>query len=198
MDCGGNAAFPSLVKGKGAMHSPLMGDEPAEAAVKRRSFSPNAIHLLRTAQQMTLQLSQMADQKASILMGATFVVFTISVGQAGRGGFSLPLMLLAFFSFVSALLAVFAVLPSTSGKPKGEPNIMFFGVFTRMDEDAFAERVLDAMDDDERIYRLMLRDIHQNGQVLAGKKYRYLGLAYRTFLIGLVLTFITFAIGYWP
>ena len=29
-----------------------------------------------------MQLSQMADQKASILMGATFVVFTLAVGQA--------------------------------------------------------------------------------------------------------------------
>lgn len=171
-----------------------MGNAGAEEGEQGRGrpFSPNAIHLLRTAQQMTLQLSQMADQKASILMGATFVVFTISVGQARNGGFSIPLMLLAFFSFVSAMLAVFAVLPSVSGKPKGEPNILFFGVFTRMDEDAFADRVIASLHDDERIHRLMLRDIHQNGQVLQRKKYRYLGLAYRTFLIGLTVTFLSF------
>ena len=35
--------------------------------------------------QTNLSLSQMADQKASILMGATFVVFTIAVGQVSRG-----------------------------------------------------------------------------------------------------------------
>ena len=34
----------------------------------------------------------------------------------------------------------------------------------------------------------MLRDIYQNGQVLQHKKYKYLGAAYRAFLIGLVLT----------
>ncbi|MBY8825932.1 Pycsar system effector family protein [Sphingomonas colocasiae] len=167
-----------------------MGAEEEPGA--KRAFSPNAIHLIRTAQQLTLQLSQMADQKASILMGATFVVFTISVGQARSGTFSIPLMLLAFFSFVSAMLAVFAVLPSVSGKPKGKANILFFGVFTQLDEDEFADRVIDALDDDERIYRLMLRDIHQNGQVLQAKKYRYLGLAYRTFLVGLTVTFLSF------
>ena len=55
---------------------------------KRRASPANASNMLRTAQQIQYQLSQMADQKASILMGATFVVFTISVGQARSGGFS--------------------------------------------------------------------------------------------------------------
>ena len=48
-------------------------------------FPPNAVHLVRTVQQSHVQLSAMADQKASILMGATFVIFTITIGQA-RGG----------------------------------------------------------------------------------------------------------------
>jgi hypothetical protein len=39
----------------------------------------------------------------------------------------------------------------------------------------------------------MARDIYQNGTVLRRKKYRYLALAYRTFLIGMVLTILTFA-----
>ena len=164
------------------------------------SFSPHAIHLIRTAQQMNVQLSQMADQKASILMGATFVVFTISVGQARSGGFSLPLIMLAFFSFVSAMLAVFAVLPSVGGRsaPQGKPNILFFGVFTRMSEDAFADRVLAELRTDETVFRTMLRDIHQNGQVLQGKKYRFLGWAYRVFLIGLITTFVAFATAFIP
>ena len=40
----------------------------------------------------------------------------------------------------------------------------------------------------------MLRDIHQNGQVLQRKKYRFLGLAYRIFLAGLSLTLVVFLI----
>ncbi|MBB5685404.1 Pycsar system effector family protein [Sphingobium boeckii] len=156
------------------------------------SFSPHAIHLVRTAQQINVSLSQMADQKASILMGATFVVFSISVGQARSGGFSLPLSVLALFSFLSAMLAVFAVLPSIKGKAPGNPNLLFFGVFTQMAEEEFAESVLERLHADETVFRTMLRDIYQNGQVLQNKKYKYLGLAYRTFLIGLVLTFLSF------
>ena len=78
---------------------------------KSRIFPPNAIHLVRTTQQINITLSQMADQKASILMGATFVVFTISVGQASKQGLSLALFMLIAFAFLSAMLAVFAIMP---------------------------------------------------------------------------------------
>lgn len=155
-------------------------------------YSPNAVHLVRTTQQINLTLSQMADQKASILMGATFVVFTISVGQAGKQGVTAAILVLALFSFISAMLAVFAILPSIASKPGpgARPNILFFGTFTAMSEDAFADAVLEELKSDETIYRAMLRDIYQNGQVLQRKKYRFLGYAYRTFLLGLVLTVI--------
>jgi Family of unknown function (DUF5706) len=158
---------------------------------EKRTLTPNAIHLVRTVQQMNLTLSQMADQKASILMGATFLVFTIAVGQAGRGSASAAILVLALFAFLSAMLAVFAILPSISAKRQASPNILFFGTFSAMTEVEFADAVLDEMYDDEATYRLMLRDIYQNGQVLYRKKYRYLGLAYRVFLVGLVLTVAT-------
>jgi hypothetical protein len=153
-------------------------------------YSPNAVHLVRTVQQVNLSLSQMADQKASILMGATFVVFTISVGQASRQGVNAAIMVLAIFSFISAMLAVFAILPSVSARlgPTSNPNILFFGCFTAMGETEFADAVLEELKTDEAIYRAMLRDIYQNGQVLQRKKYRYLGYAYRAFLVGLVAT----------
>lgn len=164
------------------------------------TFSPHAIHLVRTAVQTNLALSQMADQKASILMGATFVVFTISVGQARSGNFTLPLTVLAFFAFLSAMCAVFAVLPSVRGTPKPQGNLppastnfMFFGNFSNMPENDFADLVIDQLHRDETIFRTMLRDVHQNGMVLQHKKYRYLGHAYRIFLIGLTLTFGLFA-----
>lgn len=161
-----------------------------------RKLSAQAVHLVRTVTQTNLTLSQMADQKASILMGATFVVFTISIGQARGGTVPFALLALAGFSFLSAMCAVAAVLPSISGKGGGggRPNLLFFGTFTHLDEDEFAEQVLAELSDDERIYRTMLRDIHQNGMVLQHKKYRFLRLAYLLFLTGLIVTFITFLV----
>lgn len=154
-------------------------------------FSVNAIHLVRTTQQVNVSLSQMADQKASILMGATFVVFTIGVGQAARQTLSAPLTILIAFSFLSALLAVFAIMPSVTPTKNGSNNILFFGFFSRLSEDQFTEEVMANLHDDEHIYRTMLRDVYQNGLVLQNKKYKFLGYAYRVFLAGLVLTLIS-------
>ncbi len=159
-----------------------MADEP-------NKLVPNAVHLVRTATQVNLTLSQMADQKANILMGATFVVFTLSIGQARGGPVPLSLLVLAGFAFLSAMAAVAAVLPAVSGKNgAGRPNILFFGTFTQLSEDEFADRIIAELGEDETIYRTMLRDIHQNGMVLQHKKYRFLRLAYLLFLAGLVLT----------
>ena len=122
-------------------------------------FPPNAVHLVRTTQQITMQLSQMADQKASILMGATFVVFTLAIGQAraGAGALAMPLTILATFSFLSALLAVSAVLPRVGKAPpvvykdgKDHSNILFFGRFSQMDEDDYIAAVKARLRSEER------------------------------------------------
>jgi hypothetical protein len=170
-------------------------ETPPPAEPKPFAFTPNAAHLVRTALQANLTLGQMADQKASILMGATFVVFTLSVGQASRGPVPHALLVLGAAALVSALLAILALMPSV-GVPEGEvgdgDNLLFFGVYARLSEEEFAARVIPLLDSDETIYRAMLRDMHQNGRVLARKKYRLLGYAYRAFLAGLILTVVVF------
>jgi hypothetical protein len=165
----------------------VMADQEAP---KSRVFPPNAIHLVRTTQQINIMLSQMADQKASILMGATFVVFTISVSQAARDGVTVALLVLIAFAFLSAMLAVFAIMPAVRPKPTTARNVLFFGWFTQMSEQDYVDEVLDDLASDELIYRTMLRDVYQNGMVLQHKKYKYLGYAYRVFLVGLVLTIL--------
>ncbi len=150
-------------------------------------YPPNAAHLMRTAQLAQIQLSAMADHKASILMGATFVIFTITIGQARTSSAPIPLLILGGAAFFSAICAVLAVLPITRRrKPKGEPNLLFFGTFTQMEEDAFIEQLIGRLHSDDSIYRTMARDIYQAGSVLQNKKYRMLGWAYRLFLAGLV------------
>jgi hypothetical protein len=174
-----------------------MADDGAPLApgpAVQRTFGSQAVQMVRTVTAVNQTLSQMADQKASILMGATFVVFTITVNQSSKGHFPLSLLVLALFSFMAVICAVMVVMPSSKPPPRqpGTENLLFFGVFSQMSETEFADSVLDHIHNDEAMFRTMLRDIHQNGLVLQNKKYRYLGLAYRTFLLGMCLTLLTF------
>lgn len=157
------------------------------------AYSVHAIHLVRTAVQANLTLSQMADQKASMLLAATLVVFTISIGQAGSGPHAPALLVLALFAFLAALCAILAVVPLVANPAKrpDEANLLFFSAFSDLDEAEFCNRLLPRLTSDEDVFRVMLRDLHQNGQVLQRKKYRWLGRAYWLFLTGLVLAGLT-------
>lgn len=170
-------------------------EDTAEGSVKdaeprKREFSSQAIHLLRTSQINTLTLSQMADQKASILIGATFVVFSLAVTRLIGSEVSWSTVALAATAFSSSLCAVLAVLPAL-GKPPKDPdafNALFFGHFATLETEEWSAQILDKLEADEDVFKLMLKDVHQNGKVLYRRKYRFLTLAYRIFLSGLALT----------
>ena len=171
--------------------------DPA-ARPEAATYSVQAIHALRTAQNNTLRLSQMADQKASILMGATFLVFSIAVGRSLAGDLPWPLAILAVFAFLSSLCAATAIMPSI-GKPRGGGlrNKLFFGHFHDREEEEWTREVLGDLHTDEAVFRLMLHDIYQNGQVPQRKKYRFMGYAYRIFIVGLVATLVSFVTEMW-
>lgn len=153
-------------------------------------FSSQTVHLIRTAQVNTLTLSQMADQKAHILIGASFVVFSLVITQTANGPVSWSMLCLATTALFSTICAVIAILPR-SGPKSIDPaacNHMFFGHFALMEEERWASEVLDRARQDEGLYRMMLRDLYQNGKVLQFRKFRFLAYAYQVFLAGLALT----------
>jgi len=161
--------------------------------VEERKWPDDAVYALRTTQQHHVQLSMMADHKANMLIGATFIVFTLAIGQSKTGDLSIPLLILAIAAFASAGLAAIAVMPAFTPRKDGPTNMLFFGGFSSLSEEEFVERLLsEEFQTQESVYRAMLRDIYQMGSILGRKKYRFLGWAYRVFLIGLTLTFITY------
>jgi hypothetical protein len=162
----------------------------------KRDFPVNTVNVIRTAQQIHVSLSQMADQKANMLLAATFVIFTIAIGQVREMAEPLPLLILGGAAFCSAVCAVLAVLPAAHYRGAGPVNLLFFGSFSQLGEEEFLDRVIETIEDEEAAFRLMLRDLYQNGLVLERKKFRLLGWAYRIFLIGLIASFTAFVAEY--
>jgi hypothetical protein len=186
---------------RGAAPSPASGPPvsiPGDAS--RHGFGPDAVQLLRTTQAIQYQLSQMADTKANIVLAITFVIFSATLSQA-KGGQAppLPLLIMGAAAFVAATLAVMAVLPSVKAaplSPDGPRNILFFGAFSQLSEEAFIERLLGSLSDNRAVFETFAHDIYQNGRVLALKKYRLLGYAYRVLLVGLFLSAAAFVAPY--
>ena len=177
-------------------------DEAGQSAVPAeryddQTYSAHAIHMVRTAATGHVALSQMADHKANILMGVTFLVFTLSITEFGAGNYRIALLVLVLSAFISAMFAMAAVMPTTTPPRLTDDeldNLLFFGVFTGLEQEEFVRRLMVRSETDGGVLSTMLRDIYQNGTVLRRKKYRYLSFAFRTFRIGLVLAFAAFAL----
>ena len=163
-------------------------------------FPNNVENLLTQAQSGHMALSAMADTKASTLMAATFVVFSLTLSQVSTQQITVSMLLLGGFSFMATIFSVLAIKPSLGAPPQSmRPgmNIVFFGAFVGTPEDEFVDKIIDTMKSEEAVYRAMARDLYQNGCNLHAKKYRYLAYAYTTFLIGFGATLIALVWELW-
>jgi hypothetical protein len=158
-------------------------------------YGSDAVQAIRTASQAQYHLSAMADRKAGIMMGASFLVFTYVIAQAIRdGGLPLPLLVVGIAAFLAAVISAVAVMPTVHGAVDvdGKRNLMFFGGFADMKEDEYVAEMLQRLADQEQFLAMLARDVYQNGQVLAHKKYRLLKYAYSIFIIGLIFSVVAF------
>jgi len=153
---------------------------------------PQTGTLLDTAEAANMALSQMADSKSSILMGASFVVFSLSINGVADGTAGLPIVLLSLFSFAATVLGVMTVRPARMKAFKVTPdqaNLLYFGSYANITKQEYEEAMLRALASEEDAYRHMARSIYDHGCVLRKEKYRWLYWSYTLFLMGLFLTF---------
>jgi hypothetical protein len=154
-----------------------------------------ADYLLRTTQQHHVQLSLMADQKASIMIAAASILLTFTFSNLDHETLSWGFRGLFGFSSISLGLAILAVTPRTAGaKPSGQRNLLFFGDFADMTLDEYSESMDKVLRSDETIYQAIVADIHAIGMSLRTRKYRYLTMSYRWFLAGIIVAAVLFTV----
>ena len=154
-------------------------------------FEPEYINVLAAAHAGNLELSNMADSKASILLGASFVVFGLSISDIAAGKASVPLVVLTLFSFIATVLGVLTVRPGRVRDFKvapGKANIMFFGSFTNVTRDQYIDQVVQTLASPEESIRAMARDIYDHGVLLKREKFSWLYWSYTAFLWGMWIT----------
>lgn len=157
-----------------------------------------------------INLSSIADGKANMIISINTLVLSILI-TAGSAGFSispsnfeenleyiLPVLLLMVTSLMAITFAVFSAIPKVSGQDftdedvkKHNVSLLYFGNFLSLPKEQFVGYLRDLKEDQEVLYDDLSRDLYNLGHVLK-KKYRLLTYAYRTFVGGLVLSFLVF------
>lgn len=162
--------------------------------MESKSDKPEATHssiyLLRTVQQHHVQLSTMADNKAGVLLGASFVSLTILAAWASTGEAKYAAITMAISVLFTAFFSALSLIPRSHSirRRKEKRNVLFFGVFAHMKYEEFEDEMMGILQKDEDIFRALVLDIYSMGVVQHQKKYKYLRYSYLSFIFGLIVS----------
>ena len=194
--------------------SPPESESPAEPAPakskkekkeKSQTAGRGIETMFRTAYRTHLELSNLVDTKANIMISIngiiiSIIVVTVSSTVAENASLLLPAAVLLLTCLGSLVFAVLAARPRVSSEVvdpelvrSGRRNILFFGNFVHMPEDEFVEGIQDLMRRKNDLYATMSRDLYSLGGVLV-KKYRLIRTAYNIFIVGLTVGVTLFVI----
>ncbi len=161
--------------------------------------------MLRLTSSNHIQLSEMADSKANILISVNAIIISVILSVLLRKlqtdpYLTIPTILFLAFSVTTIVVAILATRPKlNTGTFADEDivnkktNLLFFGNFHRMTHDQYEGAMRTMMKDSDYLYSSIIQDIFHLGQVL-GKKYKLIRLAYNIFMMGIVISVIAFSV----
>jgi hypothetical protein len=180
-------------------------DRRQNARTKNGLMARGIQTMFRLTSENHFHLSELADRKANILISVNSIMISVILGFLVRRlsdspHLMIPSIVFLLSSLFTIILAILATRPKiTEGKFQREDilnkktNLIFFGNFYRSSLEEYEWAMSTLMKDNDYLYSVLIKDIHQTGIVL-GRKYRLVRLAYTTFMVGLTLSVITFFI----
>jgi hypothetical protein len=187
--------------------------EEAKNARRRRKEERSSIPergietMFRVVPKNHLDLTALADHKASIMISTNALIMSIVLGLLvskldSNPHLMIPTFLLLAVCLAALTVAVLATRPHvTSGTfthddiRSKRANLLFFGNFHRSSLEDFEWGMKEMMKDREYLYGSMIKDLYYLGKVL-GRKYRYLRICYSIFMYGMILVVIAFAVAF--
>lgn len=161
--------------------------------------------MFRTTYRTHINLSDLADNKANILLSInalimTFILTKLLEEYQGNIPMIMAGMAVALVNMATIVFAILAIRPKVnSGIFTREDilakktNLLFFGNFYRMELDDFQWGINQMMNDAEYLYGSMAKDIYFLGIVLA-KKFALLRIAYNIFMYGIGVGLVGLAV----
>ncbi|KAA2219634.1 MULTISPECIES: Pycsar system effector family protein [Maribacter] len=183
--------------------------EKLKAKFKGESPDRGIQTLFRVTLRNHLTLSDIADTKANILLSVNAIIISLALSNLipkldnpSNDYLIYPTAIFVLFSVISMILAVLATRPNvTSGEftkedvAKRKVNLLFFGNFHKMDLPDYEWAINELVKDKDYIYSSLTKDLYFLGVVL-NKKYNLLRWTYTTFMIGMIISVIAFALSF--
>ncbi len=187
-----------------------MEDVPQEKsnAVNQLGFSINksksAQMMFKTTLRNQIDLTNMADNKANIMLSINSLLITFGMPLLASQLEKFPsliwpgttLLLTCILSIVYATLATRPVKMeghTDLGKiDQGKTNLFFFGNFFKMTRDDYIKGLTQVTQNEDILDKSIVNDLYYLGRAL-GQKYYRLRITYSIFMVGMVVTVLVFA-----
>lgn len=177
---------------------------------KENKFGRGVETLFRVQLKNHIELSAIADTKANILLSVNAIIISIALSNLipkldspSNRFLVFPTLILMVFSVSSVVLSVISTRPKVSNvkvtrdmiKNKST-NILFFGNFYKMSLKEFEWGINHLIANEDTLYNSLTKDLYYLGLVLE-RKYRLLRVTYTVFMIGIIISALSFIISYY-
>ena len=184
-------------------------DEPVEkkvlAITEKEGTRKGMQTMLRVTSSNHIQLSDMADSKANILISINAIIISVILSVLLRKlqtdpYLTIPTLIFLLCAVVTIVISILATRPKVNIGLFNEEdvfnkktNLLFFGNFHKMKQVDYENAMRIMMKDSDYLYSSMVADIYHLGTVL-GRKYKLVRLAYNVFMIGIIASVLAFGI----
>ena len=181
----------------------------AEIKVKMKDQSPQrgVQTLYRVTLRNHMKLSDIADTKANILLSVNAIIISLLLANLvpilddpSNTYLLIPTFIFILFSIASMVLSVLATRPNVTKSEidvdnleNQKINLLFFGNFEQIPIDNFIKAIKRTVETKDAIYEMLTMDLYYLGSVLS-RKYRILRWTYTIFMIGIILSVISFGV----
>jgi HD superfamily phosphodiesterase len=161
--------------------------------------------MLRLTSENQMKLSDMADNKANILISVNAIIISVIFAVLLRRlqyetYLTIPTVIFLVVSVVTIVISILATRPKLSSGTFSEQdiinkktNLLFFGNFHKASFEQYESAMIKMMKDPDYLYRSVVKDIYYLAVVL-GRKYRLIRLAYNIFMVGIIVSVLAFGI----
>ncbi len=161
--------------------------------------------MLRMTSGNHLRLSDMADHKANILISVNAIIISVILSVLLRKleevpYLTIPTIIFLTIAVTTIVISIIATRPKLGGGnfsrqdiADKKTNLLFFGNFHKVSYEEYDLAMREMMKDTDYLYGSLIKDIYTLGTVL-GRKYRLVRLAYNVFMIGIIVSVLTFGI----
>jgi predicted metal-dependent HD superfamily phosphohydrolase len=183
--------------------------EALKAKYKSDSPDRGVQTMYRVTMRNHLKLSDIADSKANILLSVNALIISLvlanmlpKLDNPSNAYLITPTIIYISFALVSMVLSIIATRPNvTQGKftkkdvADKKVNLLFFGNFHKMPLNDYQWAMNELAKDKEYVYSSLTMDLYFLGKVL-DRKYKILRITYTIFMIGIILSLLSFVLAF--